>query len=264
MARLRIAGAGNDCVQRLPSFRLFLPVSASAPVAKKSILLAVQAHGRTRVGHAQGRGYQSEDVGRLLAKAAKGRPRPRKHPLKQNPRSSNMKAAFRPTPVRANRVGEIVRKLVNLAIRWQMRADNPASGFSRFPEVPRDRFLSIDEITRLAEVLAGHANRRCANAIRLILLTEARRGEALNARWDQFDLENGACTKPAATTRQPASRNANLLGRRACQREARRRPHTRFAHICVPACLRRHDAANGRAPARSHPSSDDPTICPSV
>jgi hypothetical protein len=57
----------------------------------------------------------SEDVDRLLAKAAKGRPRPRKHPLKQNPRSSTMKAAFRPTPVRANRVGEIVRKLFNLA-----------------------------------------------------------------------------------------------------------------------------------------------------
>jgi integrase len=104
--------------------------------------------------------------------------------------------------VRANRVGEILRKMFNLAIRWQIRTDNPAAGFSRFPEMPRDRFLSADEIKRLAEVLADHPNRRCANVIRLLLLTGARRGEAMNARWDQFDLENGIWTKPAATTKQ--------------------------------------------------------------
>jgi len=65
-----------------------------------------------------------EDVDRLLAKVAKGRPRPRKHPPKVNLRRPPMKAFFRPTPIRANRVGEIVRKLFNLAIRWQMCADN--------------------------------------------------------------------------------------------------------------------------------------------
>jgi integrase len=92
--------------------------------------------------------------------------------------------------------------MFNLAIRWQMRTDNPTAGFSRFPEIPRDRFLSADEIKRLADVLAAHPNHRCANVIRLILLTGARRGEAMNARWDQFDLENGIWTKPAATTKQ--------------------------------------------------------------
>ena len=144
-----------------------------------------------------------EDVDRLLAKISKGRPRPRKHPPKPSPRRPEMKGArFGPTPVRANRVGEILRKMFNLAIRWQIRTDNPAAGFSRFPEMPRDRFLSADEIKRLAEVLADHPNRRCANVIRLLLLTGARRGEAMNARWEQFDLENGIWIKPAATTKQ--------------------------------------------------------------
>lgn len=144
-----------------------------------------------------------EDVDRLLAKVSKGRPRPRKHPPKPSPRRPEMKGArFGPTPVRANRVGEILRKMFNLAIRWQIRTDNPAAGFSRFPEMPRDRFLSADEIKRLADVLADHPNRRCANVIRLLLLTGARRGEVMNARWDQFDLENGIWTKPAATTKQ--------------------------------------------------------------
>jgi len=34
------------------------------------------------------------------------------------------------------------------------------------------------------------------------LLTGARRGEALQATWDQFDLEKGVWTKPAHTTKQ--------------------------------------------------------------
>jgi len=149
-----------------------------------------------------------EDVDRLLAKIAKGRPRPRKERPKYKRRHAMAKA--RPTPIRANRVGEILRKIFNLAIRWQMRPDNPVVGFSRFPEIPRDRFLSADEIKRLADVLAEHPNRRCANVIRLILLTGARRGEAMNARWEQFDLENGIWTKPAATTKQRRLHRAPL------------------------------------------------------
>jgi integrase len=149
-----------------------------------------------------------EDVDRLLAKIAKGRPRPRKDRPKCKRRHAMAKP--RPTPIRANRVGEILRKMFNLAIRWQMRPDNPVVGFSRYPEIPRDRFLSADEIKRLADVLADHPNRRCANVIRLILLTGARRGEAMNARWEQFDLENGIWTKPAATTKQRRLHRAPL------------------------------------------------------
>jgi integrase len=151
-----------------------------------------------------------EDVDRLLAKIAKGRPRPRKHPPKLGPRRPAMKGPFKPTPIRANRVGEILRKMFNLAIRWQMRPDNPVVGFSRFPELPRERFLSADEIKRLADVLAEHPNCRCANVIRLILLTGVRRGEAMSARWEQFDLENGIWTKPAATTKQRRLHRAPL------------------------------------------------------
>jgi hypothetical protein len=34
------------------------------------------------------------------------------------------------------------------------------------------------------------------------MLTGARRGEVLNARWEQFDLDGAVWTKPAATTKQ--------------------------------------------------------------
>ena len=48
----------------------------------------------------------------------------------------------------------------------------------------------------------GHKNQRMADVIRLLMLTGARRGEVLNATWDQFDLDRAVWTKPAATTKQ--------------------------------------------------------------
>jgi hypothetical protein len=45
--------------------------------------------------------------------------------------------------------------MFNLAVRWDMRTDNPAAGFIRNPENPRERFLNLDEITKVSELLAG-------------------------------------------------------------------------------------------------------------
>lgn len=140
------------------------------------------------------------DVDALLAEIAKGRARPSKTKTKQ--KRLKPLAPSKPTPIQANRVGGIIRKMFNLAIRWEMRADNPASGFIRNPESPRERFLDLEEIARLSQALADHPNRRGADVIRLLMLTGARRGEALNARWEQFDLDRGVWTKPAATTKQ--------------------------------------------------------------
>ena len=106
------------------------------------------------------------------------------------------------TPIQANRVAQVLRKMFNLAIRWEYRTDNPVSGLVFNPEPPRHRYLTEDEIERLTAVLADHPNRRCANVIRLLLLTGARKGEVMKATWDQFDLEGGVWTKPSSHTKQ--------------------------------------------------------------
>lgn len=106
------------------------------------------------------------------------------------------------TPVRANRVHALIRKMLSLAVKWGYRADNPAIGVERYHEEPRNRYLSADELARLSAVLINHPNRQSANAIRLLLLTGARRGEMLGATWDQFDLTAGIWTKPSAHTKQ--------------------------------------------------------------
>jgi integrase len=43
-----------------------------------------------------------------------------------------------------------------------------------------------------------------ANAVRLLLLTGARRGELLAAKWTDIDLEASIWAKPASTTKQAA------------------------------------------------------------
>jgi integrase len=105
-------------------------------------------------------------------------------------------------PVRANRVVEVMRKAFNLAIRWGWRSDNPVSGVQRNPEQKRARYLSIDEIARVSKALADHPEKASADAIRLLMLTGARRSEVLGARWDMFDLERGIWTKPSSHTKQ--------------------------------------------------------------
>jgi len=50
--------------------------------------------------------------------------------------------------------------------------------------------------------LQEHSEPISANAIKLLMLTGARRSEVLGATWDMFDLENGIWTKPSAHTKQ--------------------------------------------------------------
>lgn len=105
-------------------------------------------------------------------------------------------------PYQANRAVAILSKMLNLAVKWELRNDNPARGVERAPEQRRERFLDGAEIARLADVLAAHPERVSCAAIRMLLLTGARKGELLSATWTQFDLAAGVWTKPSASTKQ--------------------------------------------------------------
>jgi integrase len=106
------------------------------------------------------------------------------------------------TPHHANRVVALLSKMFSLAERWGWRADNPCKGIERFPEQGRTRYLSREELARLTAALNAYPNQPAANVFRFLMLTGARKGEVLNATWDQFDLEQGVWTKPSAHTKQ--------------------------------------------------------------
>jgi integrase len=105
-------------------------------------------------------------------------------------------------PTHANRALAVLSKMFNLAIRWGLRADNPAKGIERNQEHKRERYLTGAELTRVTAALTKLRDRNAANAIRLLLLTGARRGELLAARWRDIDVDVGVWTKPAGTTKQ--------------------------------------------------------------
>jgi integrase len=113
-------------------------------------------------------------------------------------------------PYRANRCAALLSKMFSLAIKWEMRPDNPAKGIERNQEQKRTRYLLGDELGRLTAALAEHPEQTSANAVRLLLLTGARRGEVLSATWDQFDLEAGVWTKPSAHTKQKSEHRVPL------------------------------------------------------
>lgn len=110
--------------------------------------------------------------------------------------------SMRATPYRANRALALVSKMFSLALSWKLCPDNPVKFVQRYEERPRERYLSPVELDRLAAALADHPNQVTANAIRMLLLTGARRGEVLAMTWEQVDHEPSVWIKPSAHTKQ--------------------------------------------------------------
>jgi integrase len=100
----------------------------------------------------------------------------------------------------ANRTVAVLSRMFSLAVKWHLRPDNPAKGIERNTEYHRRRYLSGDELIRLTKALAKHPNRQAVDAIRLLLLTGARRGEVLSMCWK--DVEDGTWSKPPSSTKQ--------------------------------------------------------------
>jgi integrase len=107
-------------------------------------------------------------------------------------------------PYAANLTIRILSKMFSLAIKWEMRTDNPVKGVERNLEIKRKRYLSSDgsELARLTKALTKYPDQQVANIIRLLLLTGGRKSEILSMRWSGIDLATGIWTKLAATTKQ--------------------------------------------------------------
>ncbi len=114
------------------------------------------------------------------------------------------------TPYQANRVLALLSKMFALAVGWQWRGDNPVIGIERYPEEKRDRWLDQSELKRLWDALDRYPENLTAFVFKVLILTGARRGEVLNATWDQFDLDQGLWVKPAHLTKQKKKEHVPL------------------------------------------------------
>jgi integrase len=100
------------------------------------------------------------------------------------------------TPYNANRALGLLRAMLGWAEEWGLleRGGNPATSVRRFRETKRQRFLSRDELARLATAIDDSESERLisphvAGAIRLLIVTGARSGEIVGMRWSDIDWD---------------------------------------------------------------------------
>ena len=174
------------------------------------------------------------------------------------------KITARGTPYRANRVIALLSVMFTMAIKWRLRTDNPCQSVQRNAEHKRRRYLSPDELARLTTALANAKDQQSADIVRMLLLTGARRGEVLSAKWDDIDLAVGMWRKPAATTKTrtthevPLSQPARALLAAVRERSPKmRRGYSRR----VTAKLARTSRTHGRGFVATLASRPAFTIC---
>lgn len=159
---------------------------------------------------------------------------------------SKVHLSLKDTPYQANRVLALVGSFCTFAERQGVRPrhSNPVQDIKKFPEKPRERYLTAEEMRRLGEALrraeteglptattfkrksrgisasrrakltgrrrgpyAKHSSARptpanpyAVAAIRFLVLTGWRRGEALSLRWDYLSADLHTATLPDTKT----------------------------------------------------------------
>jgi integrase len=143
-------------------------------------------------------------------------------------------------PGTINRMLNLLKAVFSAAIGWELPGltINPARGIKELPVGPgRERFLSSEEAGRLLAAVMASDNAMLGPIIAFLLLTGARKREALDARWDSVNVATGLWTIPLSKSGQarhlplsPRVVSTLALARAVAQREmgeaaARCRPY---------------------------------------
>jgi integrase len=115
-------------------------------------------------------------------------------------------------PVTADRVTALLSKMLSFAERKKLRerGSNPCKGAARNAEIKREKVLTDTQLGKLLRAVAEYPHRDAADVIMLALLTGARQGELLQARWAEIDFDRGVWDKPQPKTKQRRSHHVPL------------------------------------------------------
>lgn len=115
--------------------------------------------------------------------------------------------ALSDVPYEANRAMAVLSRLMSFAEQQgaRPRGSNPCQGIAKFKEHRRERFLSLREFAKLSEAMDFLASSRrvsmfAVSAIRLLVLTGARRDEIRTLQWRFIDAERGLAFLPDSKT----------------------------------------------------------------
>ena len=87
----------------------------------------------------------------------------------------------------ANREITILHHFFEYCIKNEIIDKNPVSGFKKLNELSRLKTLSDKDIEKL---IAGATNKLTGDLITFLIYTGCRKGEALNLKWNDVDLQN--------------------------------------------------------------------------
>ena len=108
------------------------------------------------------------------------------------------RAIERHAPIHRNRLAAFLSRTFTLAEHWEWRPQhsNPVRGIEKAREEPRDRVLAPSEFEALAGALESSTELFAIAAIRFLMLTGWRSGEALALRWENINFETGEALLP--------------------------------------------------------------------
>jgi integrase len=157
----------------------------------------IERHLRPLLGGRHVGKLQSEDIRRTFAAIRDGKTATRI----KTPRGLARVAGGEGTARKAVR---LLRAIFAWGIAEQIIDRNPAAGVAVGSDGEREAVLDAPDYARLFTTLAGMESTRrlrpaVADAIRIIALTGARRGEICGLRWSHVDLKRGLLTLPATS-----------------------------------------------------------------
>lgn len=109
-------------------------------------------------------------------------------------------------PGTCDRILILTRYIFNLALKWKVPGvkNNPAKEVDLLKvDNKRERFLNEDEVRRLYDAVLTSDNPMLQYIVPMLLLTGARKREVLDARWEDFDIDNRLWRIPFTKTGRP-------------------------------------------------------------
>lgn len=111
----------------------------------------------------------------------------------------------------ADHVLKLTRRLLNLAVEWDMLEKNPAARIPLFNESNLvENYLNDEQLQRLLKVLQTDDNRPVCLICQFLLSTGCRLNEALTAEWSLIDRENKVWRVSAINSKSGKSRTVTL------------------------------------------------------